>query len=221
MRSRRKEKRANAFTVLEDSAGQAVYREEEIAKVVVKYFQDLYTFVEGNREATVSHALNRIISDEENAELIREPTDQEIKDEVLSIHEGKAPGPDGFSASFFHSNWETVGPEIATEIKGFFESGQLPSKINETHVRLIPKMLSARTVAEYRPISLSNVYYKIISKMLTRRMQPLLEKIISEKQSAFVPGRAISDNVLITHEVLHFLKTSKAQKRCPWRSKHI
>ncbi|XP_022569212.1 uncharacterized protein LOC111212078 [Brassica napus] len=67
---------------------------------------------------------------------------------------------------------------------------------------------------EYRPIALCNVYYKIISKILTRRLQPLLLTIISENQSAFVPGRAISDNVLITHEVLHYLKTSEAEVRC-------
>ena len=69
-------------------------------------------------------------------------------------------------------------------------------------------------VADYRPIALCNVYYNIISKILTKRLQPLLSDIISETQFAFVPGRAISDNVLITQEVLHYLKTSDAQKRC-------
>ena len=93
-------------------------------------------------------------------------------------------------------------------------SGSLQPKINETYIRLIPKIQSSKTVADYRPIALCNVYYKIISKILTKRLQPLISSIISENQSAFVPGRVISDNVLITHEVLHYLKTSTAAKIC-------
>lgn len=67
---------------------------------------------------------------------------------------------------------------------------------------------------DYRPIALCSVFYKIIAKLLSKRLQPVLQDIISENQSAFVPKRAITDNVLITHEVLHYLKTSKAQERC-------
>lgn len=69
-------------------------------------------------------------------------------------------------------------------------------------------------MADYRPITLCNVYYKIISKLLAHRLRPVLTSIISENQSAFIPRRAISDSVLITHEVLHFLKASGAMKHC-------
>lgn len=71
--------------------------------------------------------------------------------------------------------------------------------INETHLRLTPKIISPRKVADYRHIALYNVSYKIISKLLAKRLQPLVGDLINETQSAFVPKRAISDNVFITH----------------------
>lgn len=90
----------------------------------------------------------------------------------------------------------------------------MPESINSTHVRLIPKTHTAKVVSDYRPIALCNVYYKIISNLISLRLRTVLRDIICETQSAFIPGRAISDNVLIKHEVLHYLKTSEAQKRC-------
>lgn len=87
--------------------------------------------------------------------------------------------------------------DMIAEVKRFFQTGCMPKTINETHIRLIPKINRPKEVADYNPIALCNVYYKVISKLLSKRMQPLLEGIISEIQSAFVPKRAISDNVLI------------------------
>lgn len=146
--------------------------------------------------------------------LIAIPSLREIKTALFSIHPDKAPGPDRFSASFFQSNWDIVGSAITTEIQEFFTTGVLPFSINSTHIRLIPKFTGAKSMADYRPIALCNVYYKIISKILSLRLKPVLQEVISENQSAFVRGRAISDNVLITHEMLHYLKNSGATIHC-------
>ena len=158
-----------------------------------------------NKAETVRRALQPMVSDEENNSLIALPTAQEIQDALFSIHADKAPGPDGFSAGFYQTHWQDIGPDIVAEVQSFFAQDRLPEKINDTHIKLIPKIKSPQRVADYRPIALFNVYYKIYSKILTRCLQPILSSIISENQSAFVPDRAISDNVLITHEVLHFL----------------
>lgn len=103
-----------------------------------------------------------------------------------------------------------MGHAIANEIQDFFTTGVLPSSINSTHIRLIPKFTGAKSVADYSPIALCNVYYKVISKIISLRLKPVLQEVISENQSAFIPGKAISDNVLITHEMVHYLKNSGA-----------
>ncbi|KAG7600499.1 Reverse transcriptase zinc-binding domain [Arabidopsis suecica] len=207
-------KAINNISVLEDDKGQVVYEEDQIVKVISDYYQNLFLSQEGERFSTVQEALTPCISDEINEALISLPTPQEIKTACFAINADKAPGPDGFSASFFQSNWPTVGGKLVSEIQNFFNSGYLPQRINHTHVRLIPKITSPKLVSDYRPIALCSVYYKIIAKLLSKRLQPVLQSIISENQSAFVPNRAINDNVLITHETLHYLKTSGAKKRC-------
>ena len=204
----------NSFSVIENEDGQAVFKEDEIIEVIGKYFQKMFSSLPGEREETVHYALRPIVSNEENDVLTAVPSEWEIREAAFSINAEKAPGPDGFSAGFFHTHWDDVGPDIVTEVQGFFRGEPLPENINETNIRLIPKITNPQKVSDYRPIALCNVYYKIFSKLLTRRLQPLMGKLISENQSAFVPGRAIGDNILITHEVLHYLKTSKAEQRC-------
>jgi len=204
----------NKFSVIEDSEGIPSFEEEGILKVITEYFDNLFTSQDGEREATVQEAITPCISAATNQELIRIPSPEEIKKACFDIHADKAPGPDGFSASFFQSNWNTVGPNIVLEVQSFFSSSILPASINLTHIRLIPKITSPQKMVDYRPIALCTVFYKIISKLLSKRLQPVLQDIVSENQSAFVPKRAITDNVLITHEVLHYLKTSGAKKRC-------
>lgn len=88
----------------------------------------------------------------------------------------------------------------------------MPPRLNGTHVRLIPKILRAKKVSDYRHIALCNTQYKIIAKILSKRIKPLLHDLISPSQSAFVAGQSIADNVLITHEILHYLRESKAEK---------
>ena len=204
----------NNIAVIESLAGDPVYEEEEIVATIAEYYQKIFTSLPGDRISTVCAALKPCVTLEMNEKLTLLPSPAEIKVACFSIHPDKAPGPDGFSASFFQTNWDTVCDKVISEVQAFFISGILPKKINHTHVRLIPKITSPQKVADYRPIALCSVYYKIISKLLAKRLQPILHSCIAENQSAFVPQRAISDNVLITHEALHYLKTSAAQKRC-------
>lgn len=79
-------------------------------------------------------------------------------------------------------------------------------ELNNTNVILILKATYPETVSQFCPISLCNFIYKIISKTLANRLKPFMGKIIPSNQSAFVPGRAIQDNIIISHEIFHSLK---------------
>jgi hypothetical protein len=77
---------------------------------------------------------------------------------------------------------------------------------NHTNIALIPKVDNPSQVNHFRPISLTNFNYKIISKILSNRFKPLLEKLISPLQSAFLKGRSIHDNIVLAHEIFHSMK---------------
>lgn len=110
--------------------------------------------------------------------------------------------------------------------------GKFPNEVNDTTLVLIPKKDHVDDPKDLRPIALCNVLYKILAKVLANRLQKILPGVISEEQSAFVPGRNITDNVLVAFELIHYMKCknsgqdglvalkldiSKAYDRVSWR----
>lgn len=142
------------------------------------------------------------LSNDTAINMIRDIHDEEIKEKMFGIGEGKAPGPDGFTSIFFKSAWEGVGPDVCIAVKEFFANGKMLRELNNTIISLIPKISTPIKVTDYRPISCCNVLYKCISKIITNRMKFGVNTIVSDNQSAFVPGRSISDNILLSQELV-------------------
>ncbi|XP_024010239.1 LOW QUALITY PROTEIN: uncharacterized protein LOC112085271 [Eutrema salsugineum] len=148
-----------------------------------------------------------------NERLTREVSEEEVKRALFSLNPGKAPGPDGFTALFFQKLWEMIKADLVQLIKDFQDSGSFAEHLNETNICLIPKGDRPREISGFRPISLCNVGYKIISKVLSLRLKKLLPELISETQSAFVAGRLITGNILIAQENFHALRSNPACRK--------
>ncbi|XP_073137930.1 uncharacterized protein [Henckelia pumila] len=124
----------------------------------------------------------------------------------------KAPGPDGFSGIFYQKFWHVVGEEVTQVVLHILNEDAPMDGWNNTIITLIPKVGNPMMMKEFRPISLCNICYKIIARALTNRLRLLMSRVIDETQSAFVPGRLISDNVILGFEATHWIRSRKKGK---------
>lgn len=180
-----------------------------MARVAVDYFRELFKSNPLALPSTASQGISPILSDEDNSELLCPFTGEEVYSALFSMHPTKAPGPNGMSALFFQQHWHIVGPEVTSFVLNILHGSHFPEFLNHTFISLIPKVSNPSKMKDLRPISLCNVLYKIISKVIANRLKVCLRKMVSPSQSAFVPGRLITDNVLSAFEVFHYM-----QKRC-------
>lgn len=153
--------------------------------------------------------MSETVSSTDNRLLLEEPSEQEIRRALLDINPDKAPGPDGMTSKLFQKFWREMRQDIIKLVRDFFATGSFDPLLNQTNICLIPKKKKPRDMSEFRPISLCNVSYKIISKLLCKRLKRVILRLISETQSAFLAKRLITDNILlIEQENFHALQTN-------------
>ena len=120
-----------------------------------------------------------------------------------------SPGPDGFTVNFFHHFWEMIKIDVWNIVEQSRVSRCILPALNATFLTLIPKNEGADFPNKFCPISLCNVIYKIITKVIANHLKPILPSLISSEQSGFVEGRQISDGIILVHEILHSIKYEK------------
>lgn len=136
----------------------------------------------------------------------------DIKKAVKDMAPMKAPGPDGLHALFYQKVWTIVGESVVKMAEDFFNTGDLQEGMNDTYITLIPKVDKPERPTNFRPISLCNVSYKIITKAMANKLKDILKEVIGPNQSSFVPERQITDNILIYQEVLNTMKRKRNGK---------
>uniref|UniRef100_A0A453K4Y3 Reverse transcriptase domain-containing protein n=3 Tax=Aegilops tauschii subsp. strangulata TaxID=200361 RepID=A0A453K4Y3_AEGTS len=202
-------RRVNTIRSLKRDGGGVVEREEEIGPFISNYYKSLFMSSAGPLNDELLQHVPKTVTHEMNEQLMKPLSGDEITHALNSIGDFKAPGPDGMPAIFYKKFWEKMGAKIQEEVLSVLNGGDMPAGWNETIIVLIPKVKNPDRLTQYRPISLCNVLYKLISKVLANRLKVILPDIISPTQSAFVPGRMITDNVLLAYEITHMMHRKK------------
>ncbi|XP_043812756.1 uncharacterized protein LOC110619075 [Manihot esculenta] len=146
------------------------------------------------------------VDSHDNAMLTATFIDEEFRHALFQMNPDKALGLDGLNLAFFQRHWKILGPDIGKACREWLARGALLANISNTLLMLIPKCDNPMLLKDFRPIALCNVVYKILSKALANHFKRVLDKIISPNQSAFVPGRLITDNFIVAFETIHGLK---------------
>jgi hypothetical protein len=202
-------KRRNYIVSVTDEHNVTHFMPDQIANTFVLYFRSIFAS-QSMQQATPTIPTSPPQTNDFTDSI---PTKEEIWETLKGMKRNTSPGPDGFNVEFYLATWEWIGDDVHAIINNFFHTGILPPQSNNTHIALIPKKLISQVPVDYRPISLCNVIYKIITKSLANRLKQHLPDHIHPSQQAFIEGRRISDNIIIAQEITHSFQLSSWQQK--------
>eukprot|EP00253_Pinus_taeda_P002975 PITA_02975 len=176
-----------------------------IKRAAHSFFKDLYSAPEEppiNSQAYLIDLIPHYVQDSNNIMLTALISMNEIKKVLDCLDLDKAPGPDGFTARFYLTCWPTIKKDLLRMICKSQTCTKIGGSTNSAFLALIPKDKGATDFNRFRPISLCNTSYKLITKIIANYLKKILPVIIPENQG-FIKGRKILDNIVLVQEVNH------------------
>ncbi|KAJ0007624.1 hypothetical protein Pint_29766 [Pistacia integerrima] len=201
-------RKSNVIKQISSDDGRLANKPKEVSNLFQIFFQSLFSSTMPKRIEDRIHVVKPVITPVMNNDLVKQISNEKVEKAVFNMNGLGSPGPDGFPAIFYQKHWQIIGPNVCAAVRDAFCSRSWPQDFNATLIALIPKVKTPSKVSEFRPISLCNVLYKILAKVLANRTQKIPRLIKSPSQSAFIPDRLITDNAIVAFEVMHTMNTS-------------
>ncbi|PNX98271.1 RNA-directed DNA polymerase, partial [Trifolium pratense] len=204
-------KRNKAIEMLQNEEGEMETDPAVLDNMTTSYFAKLYKAAGDLSLWSLRGCFPRLSQDDIN-QIETLPLDCEIKEAIFSMGPLKSPGPDGLHPIFFQTQWSIVGASVCKVVRDIFADPSGIRNINETLLVLIPKVDGPTSLKQFRPISLCNVIYKVVTKIIATRMKNIMPVLIGPQQCSFIQGRQSADNIIIAQEVFHTMRIKKGSK---------
>ena len=184
---------------------------QEILKAQEEFYSQLYTELDKKSQCinidnclffnSKSTSLNEI--DKDSCDKII--TVEECTQNLFELTNNKSPGSDGFTTEFYKFFWQDIKEHVYNSFIYSFHIGKLSNNQNEAILTLLPKPnKDIRELKNWRPISLLNTDYKIITKLLANRLQMVIPNIVSEDQAGYIKDRYIGENIRTVLDVIEY-----------------
>lgn len=209
------QKKRNQIKGLYDEEGVWQQEEEKLEEIVGSYCEKLFCTDQPSSihiQEVLQHILGSITPKFDES-LLKPYSKDEIHVALLQMHPCKALEPDGMNVVFYQRFWHIVGSDVAQFVSDVFHGLISSNHVNNTNISLISKVKYATKMVEFRPISLSNVLYKLVTMTLVMLLKHILLHVMTENKSAIVPGCLITDNALTTLELFFTMKKRSKRRR--------
>lgn len=187
-----------------------INEQSDIVNHILDFFKDLFKSNHHKSFRVVVPKAKVCLSEIDKLDLGRVPSENEVREAVFSFQPFKA--PDGLHPYIYLKYWYIVSQSVFSFCNRAFMESKINPSTKSTHICRIPKSPNAQTLKSYRPISLCNTSYKIFMKIISRRLHPIMDKIIEPYQTNFLKNRQATDNVIVIQEIIRHFKKMKGKK---------
>ena len=196
---------------LELEEGDIITNEKQILSEIESYFMNLYSSKTDVSEEHFSSYVEQLefprLSHEMSLKAEGLLTYEECKESLDTFSPGKSPGEDGFTVEFYLTFFDLIGEDLVNSLNSAYQNGELSISQRRGVISLIPKEDSSLLKLEnWRPLTLLNVDYKIASKAIAKRIEPLLSFLIHPDQTGFVKDRYIGENIRLISDIMEQTK---------------
>ncbi|KAK1263132.1 hypothetical protein QJS04_geneDACA016228 [Acorus gramineus] len=199
----------NTISCLRALDGSLYTHPDEIKESIVSYYSRLL-----NRDTGTPMKFPSAVTQSQNAKLIDTITSEEVKTSSLQPEVTQFPWLGWLPCALFQRFWPLIHHDLIQAVHHFFKHGHLLKQISHSFIALVPKSASTESLDGYRPISLCNTLYKILTKIMASRLQEVLPQTVNVNQPTFIKGRSIHHNILLAHELVNYLNKGGKSRAC-------